>query len=159
MKFTSHGDIGAPATFVFADMTDFEGWEAAIRKRNTTVARSAGPVRPGTTWDTRFRLRGKDRAMVVTLVSVEPERRIHLTIVDPSLHVDIVLDLIAMTDATSRLAATVELRPQNLTARLLVQSLRLARGKIQGQLDQRIKAYAARLGAAYHAQTRAAQAG
>ncbi|MCJ8140404.1 SRPBCC family protein [Falsirhodobacter halotolerans] len=153
MKFTSHADIAAPPGFVFADMTDFEGWETAVRKRNTTLSRSAGPIRPGTTWDARFRLRGKDRAMTITLVSVEPDRRIHLTLVDPSLHVDIVLDLIEVAANASRLAATVDLRPQNLTARLLVQSLRLARGNIQGQLDQRIRTYANRVAQDFRART------
>ncbi|WP_045387412.1 SRPBCC family protein [Falsirhodobacter sp. alg1] len=143
MKFTSKGDMIAPPSFVFAKMSDFEGWEAAVRKRNTTVTRSPGPIDVGTVWDTRFRLRGRVRDMKVTLVDVQPERQIHLTIADPSLNVDILLDLVALAGDKSRLVTTIELQPRNLTARLLIQSLRLARAKIQGQLDQRIHRFAA----------------
>ncbi|WP_128253332.1 SRPBCC family protein [Falsirhodobacter deserti] len=142
MKFTSTGDINAPTEYVFARMSDFEAWERSIRKRNTVATRSPGPIQPGTTWNAQFRLRGAMRNMTVTLVSVDPGRQIRLALADPSLDVDIVLDLLALAPEQSRVVATLDLRPRNLTARLLVQSLRLARTKVQGQLDQRIAQWA-----------------
>jgi|GEM_PF-1062500 len=149
MKFISKGDVEAPTDFVFDDMTDYESWEQTVRKRNTQLTRSPGPVVPGTTWDARFRLRGRDRDMVVTLLSETPERQILLSIGDSSLDVDVSADLIGLTPQTSRVAITIHLRPRNLAARLLTQSLRLARTKIQHQLDWRVAGWADDLSRSY----------
>ncbi|WP_435164212.1 hypothetical protein [Falsirhodobacter sp. 1013] len=142
MKITSKCDVGASPDFVFARMSDYEAWERAIAKRNTTLVRSPGPIRPGTTWDTRFRLKGRDRDMLMTLFSEIPGRQVHVTLADTSLDVDILADLIEVAPERSRIAVSLELRPRNLTARLLIQSLRLAKGKVQGQLDQRVDQWA-----------------
>lgn len=142
MKITSKCDVGASPDFVFARMSDYEAWERAIAKRNTTLARSPGPIRPGTTWNTRFRLKGRDRDMLLTLLSEVPGRQVHVTLADTSLDVDIIADLIEVAPERSRVAVSLELRPRNLTARLLIQSLRLAKGKVQGQLDQRVEQWA-----------------
>lgn len=157
MKFISKGDIEAPTDFVYADMTDYEGWEKSIRKRNTQLVRSPGPIRPGTTWDTKFRLRGRDRDMVMTLLSETQDRQVLLTIADSSLDVDVSTDLMPLNPKVSRVAVTIHLRPRNLAAKLLTQSLRLARTKIQHQLDWRVAGWADDLSRSY-AKTRQASA-
>lgn len=142
MKITSKCDVGASPDFVFARMSDYEGWERAIARRNTTLVRSPGPIRPGTTWNTKFRLKGRDRDMLLTLLSETPGRQVHVTLADTSLDVDIIADVVEVAPQGSRMAVSLELRPRNLAARLLIQSLRLAKGKVQGQLDQRVEQWA-----------------
>ena len=149
MKFITKGDVEAPTDFVFDDMTDYEGWEATVRKRNTQLVRAPGPVIPGTTWNAKFHLRGRDRDMTVTLLSETPESQILLAIGDSSIDVDVSADLVALGPQKSRVAVTINLRPRNLAARLLTQSLRLARTNIQHQLDWRIAAWAEDLSRSY----------
>ena len=149
MKFISKCDVEAPTDFVFDDMTDYESWEQTVRKRNTQLTRSPGPVVPGTTWNAKFRLRGRERDMVVTLLAETPERQILLSIGDSSLDVDVSADLVELAPQMSRVAITIHLRPRNLAARLLTQSLRLARTKIQHQLDWRVTGWADDLSRSY----------
>lgn len=154
MKFTSKGDIDAPLEHVYARMSDFDGWEKAIRKRNATLSRSAGDVAPGTRWDTKFNYRGKPREITVVLNGIEPQRRLDFTATGASLDAAVTLDLIQLSPKRTRLAVVIEMKPRNLAARLFIQSLRLARGKVQSRIDQRVQQFATETGERYAAQKR-----
>lgn len=149
MKFTTKGDIEAPLDFVFATLTDYDGWERVVRKRGATVRRSDGPVEVGTLWQATFQFRGKSRDATVRLASVVPDKRLIFVASGASVDAEITLDLIALNPKRTRLAIATEMKPRNLAARLFIQSLKLARGKIQQRFDQRSASLAAEIGARY----------
>lgn len=149
MKFTTKGDIEAPLEFVFASLTDYDGWERAARKRGATVRRSEGPVDVGTMWQTEFAFRGKTRDATVRLASMVPDKRLVFVATGASVDAEVTLDVIALTPRRTRLAIAAEMKPRNLAARLFIQSLKLARGRVQQRFDQRAAQLVAEIGDRY----------
>ena len=60
-------DISAPASFVFARLTDYDNLERLALRRGAKVTRG-GQIGVGPTWSAEFSLRGKDRKPKGTLV-------------------------------------------------------------------------------------------
>ena len=59
-----------------------------------------------------------------------------------ALSADVEVELVALSRGRTRLRMSIELRPQNLSARLLVQSLKLARGSLNRKFDKRMAGFA-----------------
>jgi hypothetical protein len=55
---------------------------------------------------------------------------------------NMVVDLMALSRSRTRLVLDIELKPENLSARLLVQSLKLARGNLTKRFRLRAAEYA-----------------
>lgn len=56
-----------------------------------------------------------------------------------------VVDLVALSRTRTRLFVSMELRPTTLSARLLLQSLRLAKGRLTGRLKTRMAEFGQRI--------------
>ncbi len=140
MKLVAKYDVEAPAAFVFAQLSDFDGWERAAMRRGADVMRvdKLTRVAPGMTWDTQFRYRGKDRAATIRLDAITPTSALALTgmsaIVDGMVQIDI-LDLAAKR---TRVEVRLEIKPKTIAARIYVQSLRLARARVERSFAQRV---------------------
>ncbi|WP_136683589.1 SRPBCC family protein [Falsirhodobacter xinxiangensis] len=137
MKFTTKSDIEAPLDFAFAALTDFDRWERSIRRRGATVSRIETEADPAPVWKTEFTFRGKPRSAIIRLVQSVPDKRLVFVASGASLDAQTTLDLIALTPKRTRLAIVAEMKPNSLAARLFIQSLRLARGKVQKRFDDR----------------------
>ena len=59
-----------------------------------------------------------------------------------ALTAEVAVELVALSRKRTRLQMTIDLKPQNLSARLLVQSLKLARGSIKRKFDKRMAGFA-----------------
>ncbi|WP_324753816.1 SRPBCC family protein [Roseovarius sp. Pro17] len=144
MIFTTREDIEAPIDFVFAQISDFAGLERSILRRGAEVQRKVDriPHAAGMVWDAAFDLRGKRREMEVTLVTFESPSAMCFEAASKSLNGDLSVDLVALSRGRTRLSMSGELKPQNLSARLLVQSLKLARGNMSKRFEMRVASYA-----------------
>jgi hypothetical protein len=147
MIFTTREDIEAPIDFVFAQVSDFAVLERSILRRGAEVQRKVDRTPPaaGMIWDTSFDLRGRQRQLEVTLTAYEPPSGMRFEGVAKSLNCDLVVELVALSRGRTRLALTSELKPQNLSARLMVQSLKLARGNVTKRFEMRVASYAKEL--------------
>ncbi|MEO8242195.1 MAG: SRPBCC family protein [bacterium] len=140
MKLVAKYDLEAPAAFVFAQLTDFDGWERAAMRRGADVMRvdKLKTVAPGMTWHTEFRYRGKDRAATIRLDAMTPHSALALTgmssLVDGVVQIDI-LDLAAKR---TRVEVRLDVKPKTIAARIYVQSLRLARARVERSFAQRV---------------------
>jgi hypothetical protein len=56
-----------------------------------------------------------------------------------------VVDMVALSRTRTRLLVSMELRPTTLSSRLLVQSLRLAKARLNGRLKSRMQEFAHRM--------------
>ena len=65
MKSSTREDIEAPIDYVYARVTDFQGFERQALRRGADVQRIDGgsAIRLGAAWDVAFKFRGKDRKM------------------------------------------------------------------------------------------------
>lgn len=145
MKFVAKDDIEAPIDFVFREVSNFEAFQRAAIRHGATITRTddlAAPG-PGMTWDAAFELRGRRRETRVTLVEYDPPNGMRFEAESPGLAVTCRVELIALSPNRTRLKLHLELKPQTLSARLLVQSLKLAKANLTKRLNLRVADFAA----------------
>jgi uncharacterized protein YndB with AHSA1/START domain len=147
MDFKATEDIDAPRAAVFAALTDFDLIEERLAKKGVNLDRTAAQegALQGIAWRAEFCLNGKVRSTDVTLRTVEPGERL---IFDGAIDGLDTQARIALSDApggTTRLAVSAVLKPCTLSARLVVQSLKLARGKVDASFARWVAEYAAEL--------------
>jgi uncharacterized protein YndB with AHSA1/START domain len=140
MKIVSRHDIEAPPGFVFQALTDFDSWERSAMRRGAEVSRTdkLTTVSPGLSWLVRFRFRGKDRKIAVKLTALDVPVRVSFAMSGKLFEATSHVDLMELGAKRTRLVAVSEAKPKTLAARLILQSLRLARARVQRRVDKRI---------------------
>ena len=152
MKFSSKEDIEAPIDYVFAQVSNFAALERSALRRGADVQRvdDLASNGPGMTWNGAYKFRGKLRKAQLELMHYEPPTSMSFMSKSNAFIGDGDVELVALSRTRTRLALTFELKPQSLSARLLVQSLKLARGSITKKMDARVRAFARDLEERYH---------
>ena len=137
MKLTTRQDIEAPLDVVYARLTDFDHFERMAMRRGAEVERtdSLKTPGPGMAWRLRFAYRGKPRKVMVRFTDGEPESHLEMGFESPSIEGMTRIELVALSARRTRLALVSEVRPKTLAARLVLQSMRLAKGRIQRKYD------------------------
>ena len=140
MKLTSKQDIEAPLGFVFQQLADFESWERAAMRRGADVSRTdkLRAPGPGMGWLARFRYRSRDRKLEIRLDQLDPPSHLVFSGVSKLVDGEMVVDLIELGQKRTRVQVSLDLKPKTLTAKLYVQSLRLARSRVEKNFGQRI---------------------
>lgn len=140
MKLGDRVDIEAPAGFVWAQLTDFDGWERAALRRGAEVARldSAPVPAPGMAWALAFQWRGKTRKLDLRTTAVDPGQRLAFAGTGPNVEGTLALDVVEMGPRRTRLAAALDVRPRTLPARLFFQGLKLARSRVDRRFAKRL---------------------
>ena len=144
MKFSAREDVGADTGAVFAAVTDFEGFERQALRRGIDVERRDGLTRPGVgmSWMIGFTYRGRRRAAETTLTAFEPGQRMEFLTKTSGLECHGEIDLIRLGKTKTRLHATLDIRPQNFRARMLLQAVRLAKASLTARFKSRVARYA-----------------
>lgn len=144
MQFSSKEDIEAPIDQVFAMLSDFDSYERSAIRRGIEVIRTDDFTDPvaGCAWNTRFKMRGKMRDLELKLVTYERPNSMRFESVSNGLDGVMTLDLVALSPRRTRMAVSVELVPKNLAARLLVQSLKLAKTNMTKRFRLKVADYA-----------------
>lgn len=140
MQLSARTDIAAPLNFVFSALADFEGWETAALRRGAEVSRvdklkAAGP---GMAWQSRFRFRGKEREVLVKLTEYDFDTRMRFEARSRLFEADVVVEVVSLAPNRTRFVARLDVKPLTLGARLLLQSAKLAKGKIQIRFNKRL---------------------
>lgn len=139
MKLNSREDIEAPMEHVYRALADTDHWErAALRRGATVVRQDTRPTPgPGMQWAITFGFRGKDRELDLRCTEMDGAHRLCFVGESNAVLGQCELDLTEMGPKRTRLAISIEIKPQTLAARLFLQTLSLARGRVQGRLDMR----------------------
>lgn len=148
MKLSTRQDIDAPQDQVFAALANFDHWERMALRRGVEVARTGGPetLGPGMVWAIGFDYRGRRRSLEVKLASLTPGQTLGFQGTSPSVEGVLRVDLVAMGPKRTRVTVGLEVTPRTLAARLFLQSLRLARRRVQERFDGRVAALARDIG-------------
>jgi hypothetical protein len=125
-------------------LCDFEGFERSAMRRGAEVQRMDQLQVPGVgmTWQAAFTLRGKQRQMEVEMVTFDRPNEIVLESTSPGLLGPTSFELIALSRSSTRVKVEMEIKPLNLSARLLVQSLKLAKTSLTRKFKLRVSEYA-----------------
>jgi hypothetical protein len=140
MNFTTHKDIDAPIEYVFQKVTSFDGYERQALRRGAQVVRvdGAGPVRVGSAWDIAFSFRGKDRNLRASVSTIASPELLEIDTVATGLNSATKVNLVALSPKTTRVSVTVDMTAKSLSARLLLQSLKLAKGNLNKRFTKRV---------------------
>ncbi|MEC3859678.1 SRPBCC family protein [Mesobacterium sp. TK19101] len=140
MHLAAKEDIDATIEKVFAVVSDFNLIEQVATQRAIEVERvtDSTPPAAGMEWEATFGFRGKPRSMTVTLAEFTPPEAVAYNAHTGGLDIEMRIELVALSPAKTRLHLKTDLKPANLSARLLVQSLKLAKSTIEKKLDSRV---------------------
>lgn len=147
MNFSSRTDIEKPIADVFSALANFEMWETAAMRRGVEVARVDHQRKPtsGSQWDVKFNHRGKQRQARITLGQIDTNRQLALSIDGRVLDGQASVELVALSPRRTRIVLYIEVKPRTLGARLFLQSVRLAKQKVQTKLNERLANFAREL--------------
>lgn len=140
MKFSAREDIEATMEQVFADISDFDGHERSALRRGVDVSsytvEQGGQTCPA--WDIGFRYRGKPRVAHAILSTCDAPNLMHATFKIGGLEGIAVVELMALSRTRTRMTVGVEVSPKTLSAKLLVQSMKLAKTGLTQRFKQRV---------------------
>lgn len=147
MIFKAKENLEVPIEQVFEYLSDFEKYERLAMRRGAEVTRCGDFDEPeaGCAWDISFRFRGRDRKAKLTMADFQPTDEIRFNAVVQGLTADILIELVALSRTRTRMNVTSELKASTLSARLLLQSLKLTRGKLERRFSKRISGFAREL--------------
>ncbi|MEP1588019.1 MAG: SRPBCC family protein [Tateyamaria sp.] len=144
MKFTTREDVSAPIEQVFEALRDFEGFERQAMRRGIEVRRTDNLKKAsvGLCWQVAFELRGRKRDITLELVRFESPNEMAFKGKSSGIDADFVIELMALSRTRTRMAVNLEITPLNLSARLLVQSLKLAKNNLTKRFKLKVASYA-----------------
>ncbi len=144
MQFQIHEDIDAELQDVYEVITDFDTIERSALRRGIEARRlsPAAPVGQGTEWRVKFGFRGTAREASITMVALDAPNSMSFESNTEGLQVPTTIELVALSRTTTRMSLSFELKATNLAARLLVQSIKLARGTLEKKLQARFASLA-----------------
>ncbi|PRY78114.1 polyketide cyclase/dehydrase/lipid transport protein [Yoonia maritima] len=141
MKFSTREDIEAPADYVFAHVTDFAGFERRALRYGAQVSRvgqDQGAPTAGTEWEIAFKFRGRNRTLDAKLTEFSAPVGYQVTGVTDGMHIVTDIELVSLSPTRTRLLVGVDLRSKSFTARLVIQSMKLAKAKLNKRFRARV---------------------
>lgn len=137
MKLTTRQDIEAPLEHVWSQITNFQHFEKMAMQRGADVERvdKSRENGPGTAWRIGFSYRGKARRLTLRLVDLAANSYADYALDSPSLQGTARFELLSLAPRRTRMAVVLDVRPKTLAARLVIQSLRLAKRRVQRRFD------------------------
>jgi len=144
MKFSSNEDIEAPIDEVFAMLSEFEAYERSAIRRGIEVNRlhESASAKAGLAWDARFTLRGKPRDIRLNLTGYDTPNAMRIEADSQGLESILTLDLLALSPGRTRMSVVLNMAPKTLPARLLIQSLKLAKGNLTKRFKGKVGEFA-----------------
>lgn len=144
MKFTTREDIAADIEHVFASVSDFDGLERAALRRGAEVMRTDNMSAPGAgmSWQAKFPFRNRDREANMRLSEYDAPNGLTLLSKVSGIEAEVQVELMALSPNRTRLNMVLDLKPKSIPARLLLQSMKLARGNMVKKFRRRIADFA-----------------
>jgi hypothetical protein len=147
MKLTVKTDIDAPVEFVHAYLADNTTWEREAIRSGIEIERPDDMPSQGVGagWRIKLRFRGRIRNVLLRLDELTQDERIGYSFEGQALYGTTELETKALSARRSRLRLSVDAKPKTLAARLFLNSLRLARRKVEERMEKRVGLLGARI--------------
>jgi len=144
MKFSTREDIEAPIAYVFQSVSDFDGFERQALRRGAEVTRldTLGKPGLGSEWQLRFPFRGKRRDVDARITGFDAPNSYRADTRSGGIDGRVTVDLLPLSPRRTRLQVSLDLTPQSLSARLLVQSLKFAKSNLNKRFSSRVWKFA-----------------
>ncbi|GGA05751.1 SRPBCC family protein [Neptunicoccus cionae] len=144
MQFSSVQDVNAPLDFVFAQLSDFESYESYAMRVGAEVQRTDDLAQKGVgmCWNIQGDFRGKHRNFEIELTEFRPDNLLKFMVVASGIEANVTMEAMALTRKQSRIKATTVLKPKSISARLILQSAKLAKNSMNRKFNHRFWTYA-----------------
>jgi len=143
MKLSTREDIDAPIAYVYERVSDFAHFERrAMRQGVDVIRRSQGEPTIGTIWDIAFEFRGRSRNVQAELTTLEQEHAIEVASKSGGLTAVTQIETVALSATRTRVLVSCDMRAGTLTARLLLQSVKLAKARLTLRFRARVLDFA-----------------
>ncbi|EET49169.1 SRPBCC family protein [Thalassobium sp. R2A62] len=144
MNFDLKEDVAAPIDVLWGEVTDFSSFERSILRRGADVERldRNAEYGVGSAWDLSFSFRGKQRSARSEIENFDGPNEFRVESVSSGIEVSTVVELVALSRGRTRLSIAIEISAKTLSSRLLLQSMKLARGTLTNRLKQRLADFA-----------------
>ena len=132
MKFRASTDIDAPINACFEALADFEHIARRARRAGVEVERTDTMTTPGPgmCWRVEGPFRGRMRRAEVELVDYDAPEKMLFHLSSSGIEADITLTLSRESGRRTVLESQVRVVPRNLASRVALQSVKLARPRI-----------------------------
>ena len=147
MKLTAKTDLEAPVEFLHAYLCDNATWEREAIRRGIEVERPADmPLSGvGAGWRIKVPFRGRVRKVLLRVDEIVQDQTIAYSFEGQALVGTTVMEMKALSARRSRLKVTIDAKPKTLAARLFLNTLRLARRKVEERFEKRVGKLGARV--------------
>lgn len=143
MKFSTREDIEAPIAFVYAQVSDFDAFtRRALRHGADVKQEHTGDLVVGAQWHVDFDFRGRRRKMQARITRLDAPNSYEIETVSDGMTALSEVTLVALSPRRTRLAFSIDVRARTLTAKLLLQSMKLAKGKLTKRFKARVLDFA-----------------
>ncbi|KJZ20717.1 SRPBCC family protein [Loktanella sp. S4079] len=145
MKFSTREDIEAPADYVFSQVSDFASFERRALRHGAQVSRvdqNGGTPDVGTQWKIAFKFRGRNRKLDATLEEIESPVGYSVAGASDGMTIRTNVELVPLSPTRTRILVGVELRSKSFTARLVLESMKLAKTKLNKRFRARVVEFA-----------------
>ncbi len=144
MKFETIEEVSAPQDFTFARFTNYIRYEDMARNFGADIRRVGGftDVSEGATWRGSMAIQGRTRGVEAVVVAYDPSDYARVDTTVGGMSVVFEMRFEALDGEKTRLVSTAELKAKTLAARLIIQSAKLARKRLQAKISSKIVALA-----------------
>ncbi len=148
MKFSTQADVHAPAEETFRAFSDFHHYAGRARDRGVEVERldHGHAVGRGLAWRSRFSWNGSVREMRGEIVRFDPPKGFAADLAVGGLEGRLEVEVTPVKAGKSRVRIGLELTPATMSARILLKSLRLAKGRLDARFADAVRSHAESLG-------------
>lgn len=124
---------------VFDSFADPARMDAVFGERGANLRRE-GPGGPGTVWHLDVESGGKQRPMTITMVDMQKPETMRMRVTSEMLDADVAFVFSELPGGNSQVCTEIDLEPRTLTARIGIQTLRLAKGKVEHKIHRALLA-------------------
>jgi hypothetical protein len=137
MKFKLSEDVDAPLPLVWDRFTDFHGFEEDARGRGVEVSRVGNWSKTveGVEWRGAVTIRGKRRAISSKVARMQENELCVLESRIGGMDCLYEMSFVELAPEVTRVSLVLNLSADTLTARLILQTLKLARGRVMQRLQ------------------------
>lgn len=142
MRLVARTDVELTPEALFEALADVSYFERAARRQGAEVTRKDGGVHlaQGAVWAVRFPYRGRMREAISTLTSIERPRRLGFHTTTAAFEIATELLIAPMSRGTTRMALTMDIKPRTFGGRVILQTMRIGKARLQTLLGKKLVA-------------------